>query len=136
MVRQIADIISDLKIFCMEGDYMLRLSKLTDELLQAKNKEEALPALFGILEKYPEEELGSPGPLVHAIEKCKGYEKALIYSLDRRPSTLGIWMLYRLLKKRSDSEYKEALRKIKINPLSSEQMKEDAELIAEWLKIN
>ena len=115
---------------------MLRLSKLTDELLQTKNKEEALPALFGILEKYPEEELGSPGPLVHAIEKCKGYEEALIYSLDRRPSTLGIWMLYRLLKKRNDSQYKEALRKVKENPLSSEQMKEDAELIGDWLKIN
>lgn len=125
-------LVSDLQHFTLSGDYLQRLSKLTDLLLNEENKEEALPLLFGILERFPEEELGSPGPLVHAIEKCFGYEEILFESLERQPSTLSVWMVYRLMKYDANPLYREKLKKVLIHPKAGEQTKEDASLILSW----
>jgi len=133
MARDLEDIIDELNGFILEGDYTRKLSKLTDKLLQTTNPESALDAMFAILERYPEEELGSPGPLVHAIEKCRGYELALIDSVKRQPGTLSVWMLYRLIKYDPKAIYLEALQGILSHPKASEQTKEDAALILSWV---
>jgi hypothetical protein len=136
MTRKLDEIIADFDLFCIEGDYIQRLSKLTDELLATSNPEKGLKAMLRILERFPEEELGSPGPLIYAIEHCKGYEIELLQSLKRQPTSLSIWLLYRLIQKKPEQEYVEVLQSLLIHPRSTEQMKEDIELILGWLGIS
>lgn len=128
------EIIERLEKFNLEGNYIERLGKITDAVLLNDYPETALPAMFDVLERYPEEELGSPGPLVHAIEKCRGYEEILLESLGRQPGTLTVWMLHRLIKYDPKPRYLETLRAVISHPKVSEQTKEDAQVILSWVK--
>jgi len=134
MEKNIEVIIDTLKDFNLENEnYLEKLRKLTDELLAHPNPEQGLAAMFEILERYPDEELGSPGPLVHAIERCRGYEEALFTSLQRQPATLTVWMVQRLMKYDPRCQYVEALKGVIVHPKVSEQTREDAELILSWV---
>ncbi|WP_143406478.1 hypothetical protein [Estrella lausannensis] len=133
MVREIEDIIADFEDFSIEGDYMQKISKLTDELIGTGKPELALDAMLAILERYPDEEIGSPGPLAHAIEKCPGFEPKLLQSIERMPSTLSIWILYRLIQKSPKEEFVKALEIAAGHPLASEQIHEDAKLLLSWV---
>ena len=43
-------------------------------------------------------DLGSPGPLVHTLERMRGhYERELVESIKRRPTPRAIWMVNRIL---------------------------------------
>lgn len=134
MGRAISEIIADFDQFTLEGDYLLALSKLTDELLATKNPEEGLEAMFALLERYPDEEIGSPGPLIHAIEKCRGYEERLCESVKRQPSTLSVWALYRLIEKNPKMNYIEVLKEAAFNQEASDQIREDAALLLNWIQ--
>jgi hypothetical protein len=57
----------------------------------------SIPELFGVMERMPDADLGSPGPLVHTLEAWRGYETELIRSVRRRPSLLSVWMVNRIL---------------------------------------
>ena len=74
-----------------------RLAELTEALKKADAAEKAVPELFGLMERLPDVNLGSPGPLVHTLERLPGYENELILSVRRRPSLLSIWMVNRAL---------------------------------------
>ncbi len=130
--RSIESIIADLQIFDTQGDYLLRLGKLTDEVLANEEPEKALDAMLGILERYPEDELGSPGPLVHAIEQCIGYERNLLNSIEKQPSVLSVWMLCRLVREEREVKYLEALRAVMKNPKAGEQVKEDVQILLSY----
>jgi hypothetical protein len=60
-------------------------------------KEKAIPELFDVMERLPDAELGSPGPLVHTLERLHAYEPELVRSVRRRPSQLSVWMVNRIL---------------------------------------
>ena len=49
------------------------------------------------MERMPDADLGSPGPLVHTLEKLTGYETELVESVRRRPALLSVWMVNRIL---------------------------------------
>jgi hypothetical protein len=62
------------------------------------------PIIFAFIEKFADPvkidarfDLGTPGPLVHTLEACPGYEVFLLESLRRRPAPLSVWMLNRIL---------------------------------------
>ena len=76
-----------------------RLSELTDALMATPgaSTEEAIRELFSVMERLPDADLGSPGPLVHTLEQLKGYEQELIRSVRRCPSFLSLWMVNRIL---------------------------------------
>jgi hypothetical protein len=42
-------------------------------------------------------EFGTPGPMVHELEKLVGYEPQLIESVTRFPTPLTIWMVNRIM---------------------------------------
>jgi hypothetical protein len=74
------------------------LDALMQEWKQTPEKEKAIPVIFRLLEKYPHANLGSPGPLVHALEsRGTGYEGELQVSLLRRPTPLTLWMYNRII---------------------------------------
>jgi len=132
MTREINEIIEELDTFELEGDYLTRLAKISDEVLASETPEEALDAMLGLLERHPDEEIGSPGPLIFAIERCKGYEEKLVESVRRCPTSLTIWALYKLIEK--NPEFREALKEASQNEHASEQIREDASLLLSWIK--
>lgn len=134
--RSMGEIIADLQVFDIQGDYLSRLGRLTDEVLASDSPEEALDVMLGILERYPEEEMGAPGPLVHAIEQCMGYERKLLNSVERQPGVMSVWMVYRLLREEREVEYLEALRAVLTNPRAGELVREDVEiLLSQFLRV-
>jgi hypothetical protein len=74
-----------------------RLRELTDALMSVSEPQRAIPELFHVMERLPDADLGSPGPLVHTLEAVKGYEDELIRSVRRSPSLLSVWMVNRIL---------------------------------------
>jgi hypothetical protein len=75
-----------------------RLYGLTGELMALPQPERAIRSLFDVMERMPESDLGSPGPLVHTLEQmCGHYESELVESIKRRPTPLAVWMVNRIL---------------------------------------
>jgi hypothetical protein len=54
--------------------------------------------MFDLIERLDDVDLGSPGPLVHALESTgTAYERSLEASLRRKPAPLSVWMVNRIL---------------------------------------
>lgn len=85
------------------------LNQLMDEVRTLPNAREAVPMLFSFLERLHESDLGSPGPVVHALEEVGGYEAELAESVLRQPTPLTVWMVNRLLNVERDSARRERL---------------------------
>ena len=51
------------------------------------------------MERHPLTDFGSPGPIVHFVERFykKGYEEELLLSLKRMPTLHTVWMLNRII---------------------------------------
>jgi hypothetical protein len=85
-----------------------RLDELTRELMALPQPERGVRALFDVMERLPDSDLGTPGPLVHALEKMKGrYESELAESLKRKPVYLSVWMVNRILNAMHDPEQRQ-----------------------------
>ncbi len=81
-----------------DSDGPERLNALTDELMTLPQPERAVRPMFEVMERMPESDLGSPGPLVHTLEQmCGHYEGELVESIKRRPTPLAVWMVNRIL---------------------------------------
>ena len=89
-----------------------------------------LPSIFGVMERYPEADLGSPGPLVHEAEAIEGYTKHLAGSVARRPSMLALWMINRVLNATEDEGIRlswiAALQAVAESSANSEPLRQEA----------
>ena len=109
MARSIHEIIEginslvadDFNLWNEDAYGMERLYELTDDLKEMPDRSLALRSMFDLIERFPDPDahtsLGTPGPLVHAIESIEGYEDELLQSLDRRPTTYTVLMINRIL---------------------------------------
>jgi hypothetical protein len=63
------------------------------------------------MEEYPVIDFGTPGPLVHFLERFygQGYEDKLILSIQRKPTAHTLWMLNRLINGARSHEEKDRL---------------------------
>jgi hypothetical protein len=111
-------------------DNALNLHRILADLPRVPDSETVLPSIFGVMERYPEADLGSPGPLVHEAEAIKGYTKYLSESVSRRPSMLALWMINRVLNAiEPDGErlpWISALRSVAESPSCSEALRQEA----------
>ena len=80
-----------------DSDNFRRLYRIFDGFGSLADREKAMPAMFSVLERYPDAELGSPGPLVHELEAIAGYRQLLKASLAVKPTYLTVWMVNRVL---------------------------------------
>ncbi len=113
----IEDVLDKLRALCerslSDGEFSfehnLELQEHSDTLSKKSSLENWLPAVFEIIEQYDDKvdlTLGSPGPLVHALEsKHPEYQEYLIASLVRKPTGTTVWMADRIA--RSPDEKKE-----------------------------
>ncbi|MES9682753.1 hypothetical protein ABWK22_07475 [Gottfriedia acidiceleris] len=74
-------------------------SEVVEEIEELENAFEAIQPILMVMEKNPNINFGSPGPLVHFMEKFykKGYEEKLVDSLKRQPTQHTLWMLNRVI---------------------------------------
>jgi hypothetical protein len=137
MARPIHEIIADFASF-QSSDFDLgkvdsqgadRLSDLVGELFETPNPEQAMDAMFRMMESLPESDLGTPGPLVHGLEKFKDYETQLAESVRRTPAPLSVWMINRILNTALPRERRKfwlsLLEESLARPEISERLRED-----------
>jgi hypothetical protein len=107
-----------------------RLAELTDALMSVDNPEKFIPELFSVMERLPDSDLGSPGPLVHTLERLHGYENELVRSITRCPSVLSVWMVNRILNADLPDDvrrsYMVVLEKAATHPSALQSVREDA----------
>lgn len=81
-----------------------RLNSLCEEALAINDASICAPVLFRTMERLDEVDevdLGAPGPLVHTLETWTGgYEPMLFESVRRKPTSLSVWMVNRILNAR------------------------------------
>ncbi|MES2298652.1 MAG: hypothetical protein V4582_16525 [Pseudomonadota bacterium] len=80
-----------------DAENVERLYEIFSEFRTLAGREQAAPAILDLLERFPEAEFGSPGPLVHELEAIPGNELLLPESLHRQPTDLTVWMVNRIL---------------------------------------
>jgi hypothetical protein len=101
MARALARIIADLSAFRpIRGDW-LPLEALCAELWNSKQARKAVGELLAVFERFPEDDgAGAFWTILHGLESLRGYEPALIASVQRKPSDFGVIMVGRLLNDR------------------------------------
>lgn len=84
---------------------MERLHALLPELIRVSPRGDAILTIFKLIERLSDTpdlgdcELGTPGPMVHELEKLPEYEPQLIESVARFPTPLTVWMVNRIMSK-------------------------------------
>jgi hypothetical protein len=75
------------------------------DALSETEKKRVIPHMFRVMERGWEADLGSPGPMVHAIETLgvPTYLALLTESVKSRPMYLNLWMVNRILNVTKDS---------------------------------
>lgn len=98
MPRDADNMLRDIEAFRPVDDLWLPLDDLLAELWDAGVPQPALPSLFGVFERFPEDHGGGVfWSILHGIEALDlDYEEALRESLARQPSHMGKVMLVRL----------------------------------------
>ncbi|EDY19725.1 hypothetical protein CfE428DRAFT_2901 [Chthoniobacter flavus Ellin428] len=116
-------------------DVPSQLFQLTEALMELSQPERAVPELFAVVERFPDAELGTPGPLVHTLERLD-YTEELASSLRRRPTPHGVWMVNRILNGTLPAErrqfYLDLLASIAHHPNATESARDQAEHFLEF----
>jgi hypothetical protein len=112
------------------------LYQITGPIEDLENIDEAIAPIFEFFETYPDADFGSPGPLVHLLEKHPGrYETKLEASMRRKPTPHPIWMVNRLLNSNlSDAErqrWMTLMRSVLDHPHATESARSNAEMFLE-----
>ena len=111
MTGSVDALLADLETFhpTEDGaDNVHRLNELLAGFDALPGCERVAPALLALLERHPQADFGTPGPLVHALESQAGYPGLLAASLERQPTELTAWMANRLLNSKLPREERAA----------------------------
>ena len=114
-----------------DTDNLYRLYQLFEGFRSLPDRERVMPVMFSLLERFPDAEFGSPGPLVQELEAIPGYLPLLRDFVRRQPTYHTVWMVNRLLNTKLPSDQRESwlseLRAALEHPLASEQTRRSAE---------
>jgi hypothetical protein len=83
----------------IEDDDVAQLDKMLDSV-SSEHVEAIAPAILGVFERFPSALLGSPGPLVHCIERLPiaTFLPLVLDSFRKRPARMTFWMIDRCLR--------------------------------------
>src|SRR5689334_18666609 len=113
-----------------------RLSELVRAVDKLPQPQIAIHEMFLVMERLPESNLGSPGPLVHSLERMGSYKEELSTSVLRAPALLSIWMVNRILNTKLTNEertfYLNLLTSVAVNPNASISLREEAKGFLEF----
>ena len=100
-----------------------------EEIEENYNQLDSVQPLLRLMERHPLTDFGSPGPIVHFVERFykKGYEEELHLSIKRMPTLHTVWMLNRLINGTDQAEvYLELLKEISENASYNKEIREEA----------
>ncbi len=81
-----------------EGSDWDKLDQLLEQLWVTGAPEQGMKALFGIFERYPEDDgNGVFWTILHGLERLPNYEPALVSSVRRQPTEFNVLMVNRIL---------------------------------------
>lgn len=111
------------------SDFEVVLDEYMEEIENNYNQLETVKPLLELMERHPLIDFGSPGGIVHFVEKFykKGYEEELLDSLKRMPSLHTIWMLNRLINGTDNPEnYLSLMKEISQSETYSKEIRDQA----------
>jgi len=98
------------------------LYELTEEIENIEGVEQVIPNIFEFIERYPEVDIGSPGPLVHLIENYyPQYVDYLISSMKRKPTANTVWMINRILNSKINADERKNYLQLLLQAQANEQ---------------
>ena len=105
-----------------EEDLVSELYDLIDLVENESDISSAYDSIFNFFESNPNAEIGSPGPLVHFIEKSfPNYVPNLLKSLGLQPTNMTVFMANRIVNAEIDS----GTRKLLLNSLKEITLRSD-----------
>ena len=110
-------------------DFETVMMDCMEEIEEKYNQLDSVQPLLRLMERHPLTDFGSPGPIVHFVERFykKGYEEELLLSLKRMPTLHTVWMLNRLINGTDQAEvYLELLKEISENASYNKEIREEA----------
>ena len=95
-------------------DFEYEADEKMEQLIAEGAGFEIVAPILAMMERHPLADFGSPGCLVHFVEKFDpDYESCLVESLQRRPAMHTVWMLNRCINGNSKKEeYMNLLKEI------------------------
>ncbi len=132
----VEELTRQLETFAPSGDEASDVNRLYEiaETIEAENvAQQLIPEMLRIFERNPNADLGSPGPLVHAIETCgmTAILDSLLSSIVRQPVVMTIWMAARCLRSPLDTRDRDrlidALRYVVEHHATSDEVKTGAQ---------
>jgi hypothetical protein len=118
------DVAAQLESIAETDDFAARSSELVEAWSAEDSGVERVEPILKFIEGHQTLDFGSPGPLVHYVERFygNGYEQRLIESLERKPTTLTTWMLNRVVNGTNDPIVRgrmvELMKRIEEHPLA------------------
>lgn len=113
-----------------DGKDVARLYEIFDGVEKVKGRERAMRPMFEFLERFPDADVGTPGPLVHELEAIDGYQSLLRESLHRRPTPTTVHMVNRILNSSLTKEERQSwlgeLKAAAAHPAASSSAREEA----------
>ena len=110
-------------------DFETVMMDCMEEIEENYNQLDSVQPLLRLMERHPLTDFGSPGPIVHFVERFykKGYEEELLLSLKRMPTLHTVWLLNRLINGTDQAEvYLELLKEISENASYNKEIREEA----------
>ena len=110
-------------------DFETVMMDCMEEIEENYNQLDSVQPLLRLMERHPLTDFGSPGSIVHFVERfyIKGYEEELLLSLKRMPTLHSVWMLNRLINGTDQAEvYLELLKEISENASCDKEIREEA----------
>jgi hypothetical protein len=81
-----------------DPELVTKLRAASDSVVNEPDTTPVFPHVFSLFERYPLGDFGTPGPLVHLLERYfPAYESDLLASINRKPTSHTVWMLNRIL---------------------------------------
>ena len=100
-----------------------------EDIEENYDRSDSVKPLLLLMERHPLTDFGSPGPIVHFVERFykKGYEEELVASLKRIPTLHTVWMLNRIINATDDPEaYLSLLKQISENEACDKEIRDEA----------
>ena len=110
-------------------DFETVMMDCMEEIEEKYNQLDSVQPLLQLMERHPLTDFGSPGSIVHFVERFykKGYEEELLLSLKRMPTLHTVWMLNRLINGTDQAEvYLDLLKEISENASYDKEIREEA----------
>ena len=110
-------------------DFETVMMDCMEEIEENYNQLDSVQPLLRLMERHPLTDFGSPGSIVHFVERFykKGYEEELLLSLKRMPTLHTVWMLNRLINGTDQAEvYLDILKDISENVSCDKEIREEA----------